>query len=149
MTPSQADYLDSLPFTLTIPHRRVLVVHAGVVPGNPLPEQNLVDLYQMRDLKKKGHSWVALELATADTTAWAKEWKGEYHIFFGHDAKRRLQFHRYATGLDSGCCYGGQLTACILPRTADVSRDSSAGATREALGAEMVSVQAKKDYREK
>lgn len=36
------------------------------------------------------------------------------HIIFGHDAKSKLQIHRNATGIDTGCCYGGHLSALIF-----------------------------------
>jgi bis(5'-nucleosyl)-tetraphosphatase (symmetrical) len=54
--------------------------------------------------------------------AWASAWRpdegtlpGVDHVVFGHDAKRGLQQHEHATGLDSGACYGKALSALILP----------------------------------
>ena len=67
-------------------------------------------------------------------------------MFFGHDAARSLQLYPYATGLDSGCVYGGELTACILPKMSSLQEIVSSQVTREDLGAEFVSIKAKRTY---
>ena len=50
---------------------------------------------------------------------WGKLWKeqGEpFHVIFGHDARRGLQRYDkdHVIGLDTGACYGKQLSGVIL-----------------------------------
>ena len=190
MTPQHAELLAELPFTIAIPAYSALIVHAGVVPGVPLEQQSLADLYKMRNLAPASTlaaapsataSGAALTEAasTASTSgaelgaagprwrgvekpkegggeAWAHLWEGDphpMHLFFGHDAKRRLQQARFATGLDTGAVYGGELTAAVLPPLPEVEANydaaagrwrSSGGAvpTLEDLGGKLVSVDA-------
>jgi bis(5'-nucleosyl)-tetraphosphatase (symmetrical) len=131
-------FLRGLPHTILIPDEELLVVHAGLVPRVPLEEQEPACMYKMRNLieregtasgteeEGKDGVWnVGAYTATAAAkrgTAWAAEWRpdaetlpGVSHIVFGHDAKRRLQQHAHATGLDTGACYGGELSALVLP----------------------------------
>ena len=50
----------------------------------------------------------------AVSVLWGKRYSGPPHIVFGHNAAPGLQLHPWATGLDTGCVYGGRLTAMVL-----------------------------------
>lgn len=113
------DLLQALPLTLDLPEHDVRIVHAGLVPGVPLALQKRQDLLKMRALEPDGTA----------TSSWREEsWATAYaerpHVVFGHNAVSGLQLHPHATGLDTGCVYGGRLTALVLPAgcpVADVS----------------------------
>src|SRR5690606_3562469 len=52
--------------------------------------------------------------------SWAADYQGPPHIVFGHNALSGIQLYPHATGLDSGCVYGGRLTALVLERNSPV-----------------------------
>lgn len=87
-----------------------VVVHGGFVPGVPLDQQERDIVINLRSITAKGKPSKKL-----DGTPWAAVWAGPEHVVFGHDAVRGLQRHPHATGLDTGCVYGKQLTALVLP----------------------------------
>lgn len=114
---SSADWelLEGLPLTLSLAEHGAVIVHAGIVPGVPLDEQKREDLLKMRALEPDGtatSSW--------RERSWAQDYHGPLHVIFGHNATSGLQLHPYATGLDSGCVYGGALTALMLEPKARV-----------------------------
>ncbi len=51
LSAEDAAWMAELPFTLSIPSRRIIVAHAGVLPGVPLAQQSLADLYTVRDIQ--------------------------------------------------------------------------------------------------
>lgn len=104
-------YLEAVPLWLRFAELSALVVHAGIVPGKPLEAQREEDLMQMRTLKRDGSGSKNLE----DGELWALRYQGPEHVVFGHNAVSGLQRHPFATGLDTGCVYGRELTALVLP----------------------------------
>jgi hypothetical protein len=110
-------YLEALPLWLRFPEIDTLVVHAGLVPGVPVERQEPEHLLTMRSLRSDGSASSRLE----EGVLWGTRWYGPEHVVFGHDALSGLQQHPFATGLDTGCVYGGELSALLLPEKRIVS----------------------------
>ena len=101
--------LDSLPLWVDVPEHGIRLVHAGIVPGLPFEQQDPWLLTHIRSITPDGkpsEKW---------GTLWGSLYRDEPHIVFGHNARKHPQLHDHATGLDTGCVYGGALTAMVLP----------------------------------
>jgi hypothetical protein len=102
-------FLASLPLWIDLPDHGVRVVHAGVVPGLPIERQAPRALMWMRCLDADGDP-----IEKRGDALWGARYHGPPHVVFGHNAMERPQIHADATGLDTGCVYGGRLTALVL-----------------------------------
>jgi hypothetical protein len=111
LTPEDWAYLEALPLYRRFPELHVLAVHAGLVPGVPLEAQEPEHLLNLRSIAPDGTPSKRVD----GGVPWASRWPGPERVVFGHDAMRGLQEHPHAVGLDSGCVYGGRLTAYVLP----------------------------------
>jgi len=75
---------------------------------------------QKKKRSARGGGWRAVQRSKEETgILWGEHYRGLNHVFFGHDALQNLQLHASATGLDTGCVYGGALTAAVLPTEAE------------------------------
>jgi diadenosine tetraphosphatase ApaH/serine/threonine PP2A family protein phosphatase len=110
---SSADWqlLSALPLFLRLPEHGALVVHAGVVPGVAIERQLPDLLMNMRTLRPDGTG----SRRPDDGPLWGTAWPGPELVIFGHHAMAGLQRHPHAIGIDTGCVYGGRLTAYLLP----------------------------------
>jgi Calcineurin-like phosphoesterase len=102
--------LDAMPLYLDLKANDVRIVHAGVLPGAPIRKQDTWTLTHIRSVTEDGRA-----SADAGREGWAASYREKPHLVFGHDARRGLQLHAWATGLDTACVYGGSLTALVLP----------------------------------
>jgi hypothetical protein len=93
---------------LDLPEHGIRVVHAGVLPGVPIDRIKPSTLMRIRTIGADGRP------SRGGAVLWGARYVGPPHIVFGHNAAPGLQLHRWATGLDTGCVYGGRLTALVL-----------------------------------
>jgi hypothetical protein len=100
--------IEAMPLWLDV-DRHVRVVHAGIVPGIPMDQQDPQHLVTLRSISESG------EPSSKWGPPWAARYEGPPHIVFGHNARKDPQLHPDATGLDTGCVYGGSLTALVIP----------------------------------
>lgn len=116
---SDADWrwLEALPLFLRLPELDTIVVHGGLVAGVPLEQQDPHVLMNLRSIRPDGTPSKRVDAGEP----WAKRWPGPELVVFGHDAMRGLQRWPHAIGLDTGCVYGGRLSALVLPEREIVS----------------------------
>ena len=99
-----AAYLRSLPFVINLGSH--LVVHAGLRPGVPLKRQMASDLTTLRTMGANPSSKRGVP--------WYRVYRGPKVVLFGHWPGPKPRIAPYAIGLDTGCVYGGRLTAYII-----------------------------------
>lgn len=93
-------YVDTWPYY--VKQRDLLAVHAGLRPRVPLERQDPEDLVNIRTVGPRHRPWYEF-----------------YHerkpVVFGHWVRREPYVSDNAIGLDTGCVYGGYLSAVVFP----------------------------------
>jgi hypothetical protein len=111
------NWLAQLPYYIRSIDLGAVFVHAGFQGDVRLMDQDPWVMMTMRSLLPDGR----VSARCIYKQPWADRWMGPLSVFFGHDAARGLQNHERAVGLDTGCVYGGRLTAIILPNKEIIS----------------------------
>jgi hypothetical protein len=121
---SEEDWLmiEAMPLWVDLPAHGVRVVHAGVIPGVDVEDTPPEALLTMRTLRSRGR-WSDEPDAGP---LWGTLYDGPPHVVFGHNARTDPQLHEWATGLDTGCVYGGRLTALVLEENEPMARGDAA-----------------------
>ncbi|KAF2270073.1 Metallo-dependent phosphatase [Lojkania enalia] len=98
---------------------KVVVVHAGLVPGIKLEQQDPFQCMNMRTIDLK----TRIPSENREHTPWEIFWNRQQEklpnaerstVIYGHDRKRGKNIREYSKGLDSGCVSGGHLTALVI-----------------------------------
>ena len=93
-------YIDSFP--IAISWDASLVVHGGLDPRRPLADQDVQSLLTFRSIPPENGY---------DGPFWFEQYRGPPKVYFGHTVLDVPVDTGGAVGLDTGCVYGGSLTA--------------------------------------
>jgi bis(5'-nucleosyl)-tetraphosphatase (symmetrical) len=101
---------------------RWLAVHGGLLPGRRATSQPADWLTKLRYLDARGKPVHRTrgEAGEAGVRRWAEAWTGPESIVYGHHAREDVVVDTprpgvRCVGIDTGCVYGGKLTALVLP----------------------------------
>jgi predicted phosphodiesterase len=110
LSESALAYLDTLPSILTVGDD-LAIVHGGLRPDRGLAAQDAEEVLTLRSLDGSGY----------DGPFWFDEYDGPPTVCFGHTVLADPLETEWAIGLDTGCVYGGELTAYDARRETFVS----------------------------
>jgi diadenosine tetraphosphatase ApaH/serine/threonine PP2A family protein phosphatase len=104
---------------IQLPQQKSVLVHGGFFPGIPYEQQGLKSMIRLRNIDPGTSKMYTL--TEPGGTFWAEAWPGPDRIIFGHAASwGEVANYPHAIGLDTGCVYGGRLTALVLSEEAVV-----------------------------
>ena len=116
------DFIRSWPVVIDVPSIGALVVHGGLFPGTKIDEPTIAmsrdDLIRLRYIRCVGGEWkrVAKGNVSAGDLLWSEVWDGDRTVLYGHTPVDEPRVDKRAISLDTGCVYGGSLTAAVYER---------------------------------
>ncbi len=96
-----------------LPEVNTLLVHGGLLPDTPWATQPITLISQIQVIDPQTGAW-GKRADIPEGTPWADQWQGPPFVLYGHTPRKAPYQSPWALGIDTGCVYGGHLSACDL-----------------------------------
>ena len=110
-------YIRSWPLVIDFPEAAITVVHGGFLPQMQVTAEEIERerevIPELRWIRKENGQWRPVPKQKKDAVLWAEKWRGDRFVLYGHTPLREPKFDKKALGLDTGCVYGGFLSAAV------------------------------------
>lgn len=111
-------WLASLPayIRFEIGGQQYIATHAGVPTDKPIEQQDVRKLIRTRYVDTNGAYASSRDPRKVPEGAvpWYEKWVGPEIVVYGHQVNASVNYRPYSVGIDTGCCFGGTLTAMVL-----------------------------------
>ncbi|MFL2832719.1 MAG: metallophosphoesterase [Coraliomargaritaceae bacterium] len=112
LTKDDWNYLESMPKFLYDAQIDTVIVHGGFLPNKPWQIQGSDLITNIQVIDKKGKA--AKRSDAPDAAPWVDSWGGSPFVVYGHTPRPKVFERKGSIGIDTGCVYGGHLTAYII-----------------------------------
>lgn len=112
LTEEDWDYLGSLPKFRYGASNDVVMVHGGFLPSQPWQSQDIDIITSIQVIDKGGNP--AKRSDAPKARPWAETWHGNPFVIYGHTPRPNVLERPGSIGIDTGCVYGGHLTAYVI-----------------------------------
>lgn len=111
LTDEDWHYLGSMPKFKYGVTSDVVMVHGGFLPNLPWQSQDIDTITNIQVIDKNGNP--AKRSDAPDAKPWADHWTGSPFVIYGHTPRPNVLERPGSIGIDTGCVYGGHLTAYV------------------------------------
>lgn len=112
LTAEDWTYLQAMPKFIFDAALDTVLVHGGFLPNQPWQSQDVDLVTSIQVIDKNGKPGKRSD--APDAAPWADSWHGKPFVVYGHTPRPNVLERPGSIGIDTGCVYGGRLTACIL-----------------------------------
>ena len=105
--------IDEMSLSAEFPEHGAVAVHGGFLPHKPWRRQPAEVVTRIQVIDEEGRPLKRSQAPQAKP--WADFWRGPELVIYGHTPQPRIVRRPHSIGIDTGCVYGGRLTAIVFP----------------------------------